>query len=353
MRKQLKITLAAVLAAALCGCSSTHLSSGSHSLPETPVSSDKDTSRPVNSDESSGEKTSGSGESGTSEATEESGGDVSIEENSALEKGKTLNVKSGETLYIKDGAEYTVDGNISCEKGGAIKVESGGSLLLNGKIDLKGELVLGGSLSVGEEAEISGEGTLQVVNSFDDIDCEGTVTAHIKAPAPVENDGITTVGGVMIVNKKYSLPESYGDGYLTDDTYNSLLEMREYSGYEMPIVSGFRSYETQAAIFDNYCATDGYEAASTYSAEPGHSEHQSGYAMDVTSLEQSYGETEEGMWLAENCYKFGFIIRYPEGKTDITGYIYEPWHIRYLGKSTAKLVHDSGLTLEEFLGVEG
>ena len=73
--------------------------------------------------------------------------------------------------------------------------------------------------------------------------------------------------------------------------------------------------------------------------------------MDVGRLEYDYAHTDEGIWLTENCYKYGFIIRYPEDKTEITGYIYEPWHIRYLGESTAKLVHDSGLTLEEFLKV--
>ena len=75
--------------------------------------------------------------------------------------------------------------------------------------------------------------------------------------------------------------------------------------------------------------------------------------MDLDAFEESYGETPEGIWLAENCWRYGFIIRYPKGKEEITGYTYEPWHVRYLGKSTAKLVYDSGLTLEEFLNVEG
>ncbi len=336
--KKSNLILAAVMAALLCGCTSTGLSDNEQSLPLT-------------SDFSS--ESSESSDSSESEDASESRGDVAVNENTTLAEEEMLTIKSGETLYINDGAEYTVEGRIVCEEGGTIKLQSGGSLLLNGSIELEGDLLSGGFLGIGESGSISGGGTLEVINSFDDINCEGTVKAHIKAPAPVEENGITTVGGVLLVNKKYSLPQDYGDGYLTDDTYNSLLEMREASGYSMEIVSGFRSYETQAAIFDNYCAIDGYEAASTYSAEPGHSEHQSGFAMDVTSLDESYGDTEEGMWLAEHCAEYGFIIRYPKGKSDITGYIYEPWHIRYLGKSTAKLVFDSGLTLEEFLGVDG
>ena len=73
--------------------------------------------------------------------------------------------------------------------------------------------------------------------------------------------------------------------------------------------------------------------------------------MDISSMKQSYGNTPEGKWLAEHCWEYGFLLRYPKNSESITGYIYEPWHVRYLGKSTAKLVHDSGLTLEEFLGV--
>ena len=334
------VVLAIVAAAMLCGCTKTELSEGG-SLPETPSSTGLETSD-VSSITSE-----------TAETSDETRSDVSIDEDTVLPKGETLTIRKGETLYINEGAEYTLEGNIICEEGGGVKLQSGANLLLNGNMELEGEFQLGGYLSVSETGTIGGKGTLEVLNSFDDINCEGTVTAKIKAPAPVEQGGITTVGGIMVVNKKYSLPEDYGDGYLTDDTYNALLEMRADSGYAMAIVSGFRSYETQAAIFQNYCDTDGYEAASTYSAEPGHSEHQSGFALDVTSLDESYGDTEEGMWLAEHCDEYGFIIRYPEGKTDITGYIYEPWHIRYLGKSTAKLVKDSGLTLEEFLGVEG
>lgn len=278
--------------------------------------------------------------------------DKTVSGSETVAQGETLSVKNGETLYINDGAELTVNGGIVCEEGGAIKVQSGGDLLLNGKMELNGSLELGGYLAVRASGEIGGGGSLKVLNSFDDINCEGTCKAKIVPPEVKNVDGCTMIGGVLIANKKYTLPEDYGDG-LTDDTYNALLKMREDSGYTMEIVSGFRSYADQVVIFNNWCDIAGYDEAIMFSSEPGHSEHQTGLTMDITHTEEDYADTEEGKWLAENCHKYGFIIRYPKGMEHITGYTFEPWHIRYLGKSTAKLVRDSGLTLEEFLGVEG
>lgn len=225
--------------------------------------------------------------------------------------------------------------------------------MINGQIELSGnmELMRGGELLLSNGSRVYGNGSASV-SSFNDIDCAGDFTARIIPPDPVTENGVTYVGDVLIVNKKYPVPKNYGRG-LDQQAVAALNSMRSSSGYGMPVVSGFRSYESQEKIFAGWCARDGVEVASTYSARPGHSEHQTGLAMDITSLEQSYGNTREGKWVAENCYKYGFILRYPQGKDNITGYIYEPWHLRYLGKSTAKLVKDSGLTLEEFLGVEG
>ncbi|MBD5130116.1 MAG: M15 family metallopeptidase [Ruminococcaceae bacterium] len=277
-----------------------------------------------------------------------------VSENLTVSAAETLTVKNGETLYIQNGAELTVDGAVSCENGGAIKIQSGGSLLLNGKMTLNGSLELGGFLGIREKGEINGAGVLTVLNSFDDVNCEGTCLAKIKAPAPVEKDGVTYVGGVLIVNKKYPVPKDYGAelGLVIDDAYDTLLKMREDSGYAMPLVSGYRSYELQTELFEYYCEIDDIARVEMYSARPGHSEHQTGLAMDIGELSEDYVNTEEGAWLTDNCYKYGFIIRFPKGSEHKTGYDYEPWHIRWLGKSTAKLVYDSGLTLEEFLGVD-
>ncbi|MFF2885804.1 D-alanyl-D-alanine carboxypeptidase family protein [Paenibacillus sp. NPDC057967] len=128
----------------------------------------------------------------------------------------------------------------------------------------------------------------------------------------------------------------------------------EKEGYKLYARSGYRSYETQQALFADYVSREGEAAANRYSARAGQSEHQTGLAMDVTSdsvskgLTEEFGETDEGRWLAEHAHQYGFIIRYPKGQEGITGYIYEPWHIRYLGVELATKVFDSGLTYEEY-----
>lgn len=123
-------------------------------------------------------------------------------------------------------------------------------------------------------------------------------------------------------------------------------------------VSGFRSYELQKSIYARNVAQNGEATASMQSAYPGKSEHQTGLAMDIScpalgySLKQSFGNTREGKWLKENASEFGFIIRYPKGKEPITGYIYEPWHIRYVGREAAVEIMRRGITLEEYLGLK-
>lgn len=127
-------------------------------------------------------------------------------------------------------------------------------------------------------------------------------------------------------------------------------------GITLYATSGFRSYSTQKAIFERKLGTMSEKAANASVAKPGYSEHQTGFAMDVeghsslgSGLIQDFGETPEGKWLAENCHKYGFIIRYPKGKTDITGYVYEPWHIRYVGKEAAAEITALDVTFEEYI----
>ncbi len=265
-----------------------------------------------------------------------------VAHNATIGENETLIVEANGTLEISEGATLTVKGILKCAEGGSIKVL--------GDIVIEGSMELGGTLTIEETGTISG-GTLTVLNSFDDIDCMGSVTSEIIPPEPITENGVTTVGGILLVNKVYSLPEDYG-GELDSGAYAAWVRMKEETGYDFTLLSGYRSYQRQQELFDYWVEQDGYEAALMESALPGRSEHQSGLAMDVGKLEYEYAHTDEGIWLAENCHKYGFIIRYPEDKTEITGYIYEPWHIRYLGESTAKLVHDSGLTLEEFLKVD-
>lgn len=166
-------------------------------------------------------------------------------------------------------------------------------------------------------------------------------------------NGITYVDGIMIANKTYSLPKSYDPG-ITNEAASALKEMQNAAaaeGLSLYVVSGYRSYQTQESVYAGWVNRDGKEQADTYSSRPGHSDHQTGYSYDLNSLEQSFANTKEGKWLAEHCAEFGFIIRYPEGKEMYTGYIYEPWHVRYIGKEKAKIITESGLSLEEYYGI--
>lgn len=127
-------------------------------------------------------------------------------------------------------------------------------------------------------------------------------------------------------------------------------------GLTLLATSGFRSYSTQKAIFERKLETMSERAANASVAKPGYSEHQTGLAMDVEGqsslgmgLVEDFGQTPEGKWLAEHCHEYGFIIRYPKGKTEITGYIYEPWHIRYVGKEAAAEIAALDVTFEEYI----
>ena len=166
-------------------------------------------------------------------------------------------------------------------------------------------------------------------------------------------DGITYVDGILIANKTYSLPSSYDPGLKseTQTAFNEMAAAAAKDGIYLFIISGYRSYWTQNYTYNYFVSERGRALADQVSARPGHSEHQTGLACDVNTTANSFAGTPEARWLEANCYKYGFIIRYPKGKEDITGYIYEPWHVRYLGKDLAKKVTDSGLCLEEYLGI--
>jgi zinc D-Ala-D-Ala carboxypeptidase len=131
----------------------------------------------------------------------------------------------------------------------------------------------------------------------------------------------------------------------------------QQEGVVLVFGSGYRSEALQAQFYDSYVARDGQLAADRYSARPGTSEHQTGLAVDITSpsgechLEVCFENTPQGVWLAGNAYTYGFIIRYLDGKEDITGYQYEPWHLRYVGTELAKELHKNQLTMEEFFEI--
>jgi D-alanyl-D-alanine carboxypeptidase len=114
--------------------------------------------------------------------------------------------------------------------------------------------------------------------------------------------------------------------------------------------SGYRSYNSQKNVYDDRVKSQGKKLADAYVAKPGFSEHQTGLCIDITNKKGNLTKDSiEADWLAKNCHKFGFVIRYPYGKKNLTGIEYEPWHIRYVGKEAAKYIHDNGITLEEYL----
>lgn len=182
-------------------------------------------------------------------------------------------------------------------------------------------------------------------------------------------------GNLILVNKKHSLSSSYKPDRLVVPNISkvssaktmmapdaakaleALFAKAKQDNIQLTAVSGYRSYERQSAIFtSNINKYGSADAANQFSAKAGQSEHQTGLAMDVSSpsvnfrLTQSYANTREGKWLAANAPQFGFIIRYPKGKEKITGYQFEPWHIRYVGKTAALEITSRNITLEEYLG---
>ena len=122
-------------------------------------------------------------------------------------------------------------------------------------------------------------------------------------------------------------------------------------GYNLRAISTYRTYEYQENLYQNYAKQDGINKADTYSARPGFSEHHTGLAIDIDNTKTSYlnfENTEEFKWMQDNAYKYGFILRYKKDKEDITGYIYEPWHYRYVGSKVAKYIQENNLTFEEY-----
>lgn len=176
-------------------------------------------------------------------------------------------------------------------------------------------------------------------------------TTHTAAPL---SNSPTYIQGILISNKSYGLPSDYAPGLdsTTQSQFNTLSAAAAQEGLNIWLASGYRSYANQRDIYNNYVNLYGTETADTFSARPGHSEHQTGLAIDVNSIDDSFANTPESDWLAAHAHEYGFIIRYPKGKESITGYKYEPWHLRYLGVETATAVYNSGLTLEEYLGID-
>lgn len=180
------------------------------------------------------------------------------------------------------------------------------------------------------------------------------------------------LGMLMNVNKFYALSETYtpenlknidltyaydeeGKNKLIDYAYDKFLELWQAAndqGFYLMVTSSYRDYESQKEIYDYRVSTWGERKADETAARPGHSEHQTGLVIDMTSktepLADSFTDSEAYKWLKENAYKYGFIERYPEGKTYLTGYNPESWHWRYVGLEAAKTMHDEDITFDEY-----
>ena len=171
---------------------------------------------------------------------------------------------------------------------------------------------------------------------------------------------------LMLVNKYYTLPsdyepddlvyveDEYGRGMTRERVYEAFKQLHDDAlelGYNIIVVSAYRSYDYQLGLYEMYCESDPVEVVDTYCARPGLSEHQTGLCLDVSipglSIDDFY-QCGAAPWLEENAPKYGFIIRFPKDKEDITGYQWESWHIRYLGEQVAQDVYDRHITYDEY-----
>ncbi len=177
---------------------------------------------------------------------------------------------------------------------------------------------------------------------------------------------------LVLVNKKIRLPANYapadlislvgsvaavsGSSLRSEAALNliDLFNAAKANGKNLSVVSAYRSYTQQVSVFNGWVASAGLKNAESFSAKPGFSQHQLGTAVDLgvngqSNFSEGFGQTPEGIWLTQNAHKFGFVLSYPRGKEAITGYSYEPWHYRYIGKENAGKLVNSGLILEEYL----
>ena len=289
-----------------------------------------------------------------------------INQNTVLSRDVVIPVSS--TLIIKNNATLKIPAEHSVTVKGTLKINPKGRIWLFGTLNgteksainvygsintAKGtEINICGKLNVYKSGKIVGHGEINP-STFLGITNGGKISVDINKPKPREVNGITYVGEVQLVNKEYSVPSTYAPGLNSEleAAFNKMKKAAAADGIDLKIISGFRSYDKQKSVHDYWVSLYGEKAANMISATPGNSEHQTGLAIDINDLVESFADTPAGRWLAKNAVDYGFILRYPKEKSDITGYSYEPWHFRYVGTELAKMIDDSGLTLEEFLGV--
>ncbi|SDC62669.1 D-Ala-D-Ala carboxypeptidase. Metallo peptidase. MEROPS family M15B [Pelagirhabdus alkalitolerans] len=200
-------------------------------------------------------------------------------------------------------------------------------------------------------AEYDEENELYVVSNPDEVDVY--VNKKRRLPEGYEPDDL------VAPDVEHLSPEGDNRRLLREEAADALEDLFSEAldaGHNLIAVSGYRSEDRQRTLYNSYVEQHGQEEADRFSARPGTSEHQTGLAMDISAasvsfgLEEAFSGTNEGEWVKDNAHHFGYVIRYPEGKTDITGYVYEPWHLRYVGEELATHLYTESLTLEEYFG---
>lgn len=210
-------------------------------------------------------------------------------------------------------------------------------------------------LDYGNSHDVNSKKIISIVNSKADLEFYSE-----------SYDSNLNDNNLILVNKFYHLKEDYvpndlvtlsgqynkgANNKMRKDAALAFMEMVDAAKLDNIILynmSAYRDYNYQVNLYNKYIQRDGKEAADKYSARPGYSEHQSGLCSDLNNISDSFDGTDEAIWLKNNAYKYGFILRFPKDKEDITGYKYEPWHYRYVGKDAAKIIYDDDITLEEY-----
>lgn len=226
----------------------------------------------------------------------------------------------------------------------------------------------------GKEAEFEKQNS-KLKQSNEDLKLQAN-----KYSAAHNNAGLLMSGeegwALALVNETHPLDTSYAPAELYEvesersvdarikEPLDRMLGDAQTAGLSMYVASAYRSYDHQRTVFNatmqdwisqGYTPLDAYDETKKSVAVPGTSEHATGLAVDIIAsayeaLDDRQGDTPEQQWLMEHCWEYGFILRYPPDKGDVTGIIYEPWHYRYVGEAAAKEIHEQNITLEEYLG---
>ncbi|UJL46895.1 D-alanyl-D-alanine carboxypeptidase family protein [Virgibacillus sp. NKC19-16] len=306
------------------------------------------------------------------EAAEETSGSETEEESNELPKAELSKMDQGEAVQ-------TLQEFLN---------EIGYSLTTDGKFDdattwavTDFQLQQENLQVIGVYNEETKEAIKKVLSAGDEVEVGAGLTQEVEASTSDEETNVLAnpYDQLALVNKQNALPSDYDPDDLVvpdvrfpftedlpkkqmrkvaADALEELFQAADEAGLDLVAQSGYRSYGRQDAIFASNASQHGEEAANQFSAQPGESEHQTGLTMDVTTpsinneLTTEFGDTDEGKWIEEHAANYGFIIRYPEGKEEITEYQYEPWHLRYVGEKSAQEIMSEEITLEEYLGAE-